>query len=120
MTTRYSDFIMRYANIKDERDQQKSIKGELTMKTATFTSPVEYGDEVWVNDIIVENGKVTAVESYSTKVMCVEFFADKKSPFIYTHSGRYLAEDVFMDEEQAKKNIDRQVKKLEAIWADNL
>lgn len=90
------------------------------MKTVTFTSPVEYGDEIWVNDIIVENGKVTAVESHPTKVMCVEFFADKNSPFIYTHSGRYLAEDVFMNEEEAKKNIDRQVKKLEAIWADKL
>ena len=71
-------------------------------KTVTFTSPVEYGDEIWVNDIIVENGKVTAVESHPTKVMCIEFFADRNSPFIYTHSGRYLAEDVFMDEEEAK------------------
>ena len=89
-------------------------------KTVTFTSPVEYGDEIWVNDIIVENGKVTAVETHPTQVICVKFFADKNSPFIYTHSGRYLAEDVFMDEEEAKKNIDRQVKKLEAIWADKL
>ena len=73
------------------------------MKTVTFTSPVEYGDEIWVNDIIVENGKVTAIESHPTRVICVTFFAEKNSPFIYTHSGRYLAEDVFMDKEEAKK-----------------
>ena len=79
-----------------------------TMKTVTFTSPVEYGDEIWVNDIIVKNGKVTAIETHPTRVICVEFFADKKSPFICTHSGRYLAEDVFMDEEEAKKiSIDK-------------
>lgn len=90
------------------------------MKTVTFTSPVEYGDEVWVNDIIVEKGKVTAIETHSTQVMCVEFFADKKSPFICTHSGRYRVEDIFMDEDEAEKNIDRQVKRLEAIWADKL
>lgn len=90
------------------------------MKTVTFISPVEYGDEVWVNDIIVENGKVTAIETHPTRVICVKFFADRNSPFIYTHSGRYLAEDVFMDKEEAEKNIDRQVKKLEAIWADKL
>lgn len=90
------------------------------MKTGTFTSPVEYGDEIRINDIFVENGKVTAIETHPTRVICVTFFADRNSPFIYTHSGRYLAEDVFMNEEEAKKNIDRQVKKLEAIWADKL